>query len=70
MVGGSFLSLPYWDFYYTFLVLISAVRRISTAEIVAMGKATPVLSSFLVAKPATVPALPAPPPKIAARAGR
>lgn len=67
-VGGSFLSLPYWDFYYTLLVLIAAVRRISLAELAALGKLEPTFAermSLNRAKPAA--ALPAPQPQMAMR---
>lgn len=40
-VGGSFLSLPYWDFYYTLLIVIAAVRRIAIAELAALGRHEP-----------------------------
>jgi len=72
-VGGTFLSLPYWDFYYTLLVLIAAVRRITTAEIAAMGKITLDMARQVPARllpPAPALPAPAPPPQIAARAGR
>ncbi|HYL48561.1 MAG TPA: putative O-glycosylation ligase, exosortase A system-associated, partial [Stellaceae bacterium] len=32
-VGGSFLSLSYWDFYFTLLVMLAATRRIVVAEL-------------------------------------
>ncbi len=32
-VGGTFLSLPYWDFYFTLVVIIAAVRRIVVADL-------------------------------------
>jgi putative inorganic carbon (HCO3(-)) transporter len=32
-VGGAFLSLPYWDFYFTMVVIMAAVRRITVAEL-------------------------------------
>ncbi len=66
MVGGSFLSLPYWDFYYTLIVLIAAVRRIALAELAAMSKAPPADTlAAMLRKPV---ALPAPLPPLAARA--
>ncbi len=46
-VGGSFLSLSYWDFYYTLLILFAAVRRIALAELVVLGKTQPTLSERL-----------------------
>lgn len=32
-VGGSFLSLPYWDFYFTLILILAAMRRIVIAEL-------------------------------------
>jgi probable O-glycosylation ligase (exosortase A-associated) len=32
-VGGSFLSLSYWDFYFTLLVVLAATRRIVATEL-------------------------------------
>jgi putative inorganic carbon (HCO3(-)) transporter len=46
-VGGSFLSLPYWDFYYTLLIVIAATRRISMAELALMGKLEPTFGQRL-----------------------
>lgn len=59
-VGGSFLSLPYWDFYYTLLILIAAVKRISLVELAAMGKLEPTFAERLRLNPIKPPALPAP----------
>jgi probable O-glycosylation ligase (exosortase A-associated) len=66
-VGGSFLSLPYWDFYYTLLILIAAVRRITMAELAAMGKLGPSVAERLRLGPIKAPALPAPQPQMAMR---
>lgn len=33
LVGGSFLSLSYWDFYFTLVVILAATRRIVVAEL-------------------------------------
>ncbi|HZL60622.1 MAG TPA: putative O-glycosylation ligase, exosortase A system-associated [Stellaceae bacterium] len=33
LVGGSFLSLSYWDFYFTLAVILAATRRIVIAEL-------------------------------------
>lgn len=33
LVGGSFLSLSYWDFYFTLAVILAATRRIVVAEL-------------------------------------
>src|SRR5208282_155277 len=33
LVGGSFLSLSYWDFYFTLAVVLAATRRIVVAEL-------------------------------------
>lgn len=62
-VGGSFLSLPYWDFYYTLLVVIAAVRRISMAELAALGKLEPSFGERLARGRINPPALPAPQPQ-------
>jgi probable O-glycosylation ligase (exosortase A-associated) len=67
-VGGSFLSLPYWDFYYTLLVVIAAVRRISMAELAAMGKLEPNFAERLGLNGIKPAALPAPQPQMAMRA--
>jgi probable O-glycosylation ligase (exosortase A-associated) len=32
-VGGTFLSLSYWDFYFTLVVILASVRRIVAAEL-------------------------------------
>jgi putative inorganic carbon (hco3(-)) transporter len=67
-VGGSFLSLPYWDFYYTLLVLIACVRRITAQELALMGKVEPNFAERLKlnrVKPAAV--LPVPQPQMAMR---
>ncbi|MDE1902414.1 MAG: putative O-glycosylation ligase, exosortase A system-associated [Alphaproteobacteria bacterium] len=37
-VGGSFLSLSYWDFYFTLLVMLAAARRIVVAELAPESK--------------------------------
>ncbi len=37
-VGGSFLSLSYWDFYFTLLVMLAATRRIVVAELAPESK--------------------------------
>ncbi len=39
LVGGSFLSLCYWDYYFTILIAVSAVDQHVTAT---LGSATPV----------------------------
>ena len=49
-VGGSFLSLPYWDFYYTLLVLIACVRRITVQELALMGKVEPTFAGAVEAQ--------------------
>ena len=33
LVGGSFLSLSYWDYYFTILVAVSAVYQHVTATL-------------------------------------
>jgi hypothetical protein len=33
LVGGTFLSLSYWDFYFTLVVVLAATRRIVVAEL-------------------------------------
>ena len=33
MVAGTFLSLGYWDFYFTFLVVIAATRMLVREEV-------------------------------------
>lgn len=66
-VGGSFLSLPYWDFYYTLLVVIAAVRRITMAELAAMGKLEPSFAERMRLGRIKPPALPAPQPQMAMR---
>lgn len=37
-VGGSFLSLSYWDFYFTLLVMLAATRRIVVTELAPESK--------------------------------
>jgi len=37
-VGGSFLSLSYWDFYFTLLVILAATRRIVVQELAPEAK--------------------------------
>lgn len=66
-VGGSFLSLPYWDFYYTLLVVIAATRRIAMAELAAMGKTEPIFAERLALSRAKPASLPAPEPQMAMR---
>jgi len=66
-IGGSFLSLPYWDFYYTLLIVIAAVRRISLAELALMGKVEPTLAQRLSLNRGRPKALPAPQPQMAMR---
>ena len=65
-VGGSFLSLPYWDFYYTLLVLIACVRRITVQELAAMGVAAPTFADRLRLS-RVKPTPPAPQPQMAMR---
>lgn len=36
--GGTFLSLSYWDFYFTLILILAAVRRIVIAELAAEGE--------------------------------
>lgn len=66
-VGGSFLSLPYWDFYYTLLVVISAVKRISLAELATMGKLEPSFAERFRLIPGKPTAVPVPQPQVAMR---
>lgn len=66
-VGGSFLSLTYWDFYFTLLVVIASVKRISLAELAAMGKLAPTFAERLQLNKLKPPALPAPQPQMAMR---
>lgn len=33
LVGGTFLSLCYWDFYFTFLVILAATRRLAAEAV-------------------------------------
>ncbi|HXE26922.1 MAG TPA: putative O-glycosylation ligase, exosortase A system-associated [Stellaceae bacterium] len=66
-VGGSFLSLPYWDFYYTLLVLIACVRRITVQELAAMGKIEPTFAERLKLNRVKPPVLPVPQPQMAMR---
>lgn len=65
-VGGSFLSLPYWDFYYTLLVLIACVRRITVQELALMGKTVPTFAERL-RLGRVKPTLPVPQPQMAMR---
>ena len=65
-VGGSFLSLPYWDFYYTLLVLIACVRRITVQELALMGKVEPTFAERLKLN-RVKPTLPLPHPQMAMR---
>jgi putative inorganic carbon (hco3(-)) transporter len=65
-VGGSFLSLPYWDFYYTLLVLIACVRRITVQELALMGKVEPTFAERLKLN-RVKPTLPVPQPQMAMR---
>jgi probable O-glycosylation ligase (exosortase A-associated) len=65
-IGGSFLSLPYWDFYYTLLVLIACVRRIAAQELAAMGKTEPTFAARLGLNGGK-PALPVPQAQMAMR---
>lgn len=37
-VGGTFLSLSYWDFYFTLVLILAAVRRIVVAELAGATK--------------------------------
>jgi putative inorganic carbon (HCO3(-)) transporter len=66
-VGGSFLSLTYWDFYFTLLVVIASVKRISLAELAALGKLEPTFAERLRLGQVKPPALPAPQPQMAMR---
>lgn len=36
--GGTFLSLSYWDFYFTLILILAAVRRIVIAELAPEGR--------------------------------
>jgi probable O-glycosylation ligase (exosortase A-associated) len=65
-VGGSFLSLPYWDFYYTLLVLIACVRRITMQELALMGRVEPTFAERLKLN-RVKPTLPVPQPQMAMR---
>jgi hypothetical protein len=38
MVGGSFLSLSYWDYYFTILIAVTAVYQHVTAT---LGQSAP-----------------------------
>ncbi len=66
-VGGSFLSLPYWDFYYTLLVVISAVKRISLAELATMRKLEPSFAERFRLTQGKPTAVPVPQPQMAMR---
>jgi probable O-glycosylation ligase (exosortase A-associated) len=58
-VGGSFLSLSYWDFYFTMLVILAATRRIVAAELATENPAARFAPSFM-QKRGLKPVLPRP----------
>ncbi len=47
LVGGAFLSLSYWDFYFTMVAILAAMRKLAASEIqpaLASQEALPVVS--------------------------
>ncbi|HXP12195.1 MAG TPA: putative O-glycosylation ligase, exosortase A system-associated [Stellaceae bacterium] len=57
LVGGSFLSLSYWDFYFTLAVVLAATRRIVVAE---LAPEKPRFARMLASRSAPRGALPRP----------
>lgn len=57
MVAGTFLSLGYWDFYFTFLVVIAATRMLVQQEV---RKTRAALTGDSAWRPALLPGAPLP----------
>lgn len=57
LVGGTFLSLSYWDFYFTLVVVLAATRRIVVAE---LAPEKPRFARMLASRSAPRGALPRP----------